>query len=90
MNITLQQRVYVRGELRDEEYRVTLQKSLLSLGLSEIFDMLGRVMNSERLQEVSFQQESWALDIPCVHLGSLQGCDTRAVQVQSLAGCFVI
>lgn len=89
MNITLRQRVYGRDELPDKGYRVTLQKSL-SLGLSEIFDMLWRVMNAKRLQGISFQQKSLVLYTSCVHLGSLQGCDTRAIQIQSLDGCFVI
>jgi len=58
VNIAVKQRIRVRGELRDKGYRVTLRDSLMSLGSSEIAEMMGRVINAEKLQEISAQQES--------------------------------
>ncbi len=58
VNIAVKQRIRVRGELRDKGYRMTLRESLMSLGSSEIAEMMGRVINAEKLQEISAQQES--------------------------------
>ncbi len=58
VNIAVKQRIRVRGELRDKGYRVTLHESLMSLGSSEIAEMMGRVINAEKMQEISAQQES--------------------------------
>lgn len=58
VNIAVKQRIRVRGELRDKGYRVTLRESLMSLGSSEIAEMMGRVINAEKMQEISAQQES--------------------------------
>ncbi len=52
------QRIRVRGELRDKGQRVTLHESLMSLGSSEIAEMMGRVINAEKMIEISVQQES--------------------------------
>ena len=52
------QRIRVRGELRDKGQRVTLHESLMMLGSSEIAEMMGRVINAEKMSEVSVQQES--------------------------------
>jgi hypothetical protein len=54
----IKQRIRVRGEIRDKGHRVTLHESLLTLGSSEIAEMMGRVINAERMQEISVQQES--------------------------------
>lgn len=52
------QRIRVRGELRDKGQRVTLHESLMMLGSSEIAEMMGRVINAEKMSEISVQQES--------------------------------
>jgi len=52
------QRIRVRGELRDKGQRVTLHESLMMLGSSEIAEMMGRVINAEKMSEISTQQES--------------------------------
>jgi len=52
------QRIRVRGELRDKGHRVTLHESLMMLGSSEIAEMMGRVINAEKMSEISVQQES--------------------------------
>ena len=52
------QRIRVRGELRDKGQRVTLHESLMMLGSSEIAEMMGRVLNAEKMSEISVQQES--------------------------------
>jgi hypothetical protein len=54
----IKQRIRVRGEIRDKGHRMTLHESLLALGSSEIAEMMGRVINAERMQEISAQQES--------------------------------
>jgi len=52
------QRIRVRGELRDKGQRVTLHESLMMLGSSEIAEMMGRVINAEKMSEITIQQES--------------------------------
>ena len=52
------QRIRVRGELHDKGQRVTLHESLMMLGSSEIAEMMGRVINAEKMSEISTQQES--------------------------------
>ena len=52
------QRIRVRGELRDKGHRVTLHESLMTLGSTEIAEMMGRVLNAEKMSEISVQQES--------------------------------
>lgn len=52
------QRIRVRGELRDKGQRVTLHESLMMLGSSEIAEMMGRVINAEKMSEITVQQES--------------------------------
>ena len=49
------QRIRVRGELRDKGQRVTLHESLMMLGSSEIAEMMGRVINAEKMSEMSVQ-----------------------------------
>jgi len=58
VNAKAKQRIRVRGELRDKGQRVTLHESLMTLGSSEIAEMMGRVINAEKMSEVSVQQES--------------------------------
>jgi len=52
------QRIRVRGELRDKGHRVTLHESLMTLGSSEIAEMMGRVINAEKMSEITVQKES--------------------------------
>jgi len=52
------QRIRVRGELHDKGQRVTLHESLMMLGSSEIAEMMGRVINAEKMSEITIQQES--------------------------------
>lgn len=49
VNIAVKPRIRVRDELRDRGYRVTLRASLMPHGSSEIADMMGRVINAEKL-----------------------------------------
>lgn len=58
VKIKTKQRIRVRGEFRDQGRRVTLRDALISLGSSDVIDMMGRVINPEVLDEISAQQES--------------------------------
>jgi len=58
VNAKAKQRIRVRGELRDKGHRVTLHESLMTLGSSEIAEMMGRVINAEKMSEIHVQQES--------------------------------
>jgi hypothetical protein len=58
VNAKAKQRIRVRGELRDKGHRVTLHESLMTLGSSEVAEMMGRVINAEKMSEISVQQES--------------------------------
>ncbi|MFZ5884010.1 MAG: hypothetical protein ACOYYI_09550 [Chloroflexota bacterium] len=58
VKVKTKQRIRVRGEFRDQGRRVTLRDALVSLGSSDVIDMMGRVINPEALDEISAQQES--------------------------------
>lgn len=52
------QRIRVRGELRDQGRRVTLRDALLSLGSTDVVELMGRVVNPDTMNDISAQQES--------------------------------
>lgn len=52
------QRMRVSGSLRDRGHRVTLHKALLSIGKSEVVELIQRLPDASRLHTISAQWES--------------------------------
>lgn len=58
IKVKTKQRIRVRGEFRDQGRKVTLRDALVSLGSSDIVDLMGRVVNPEVMDDIAVQQES--------------------------------
>lgn len=58
IKVKTKQRIRVRGEFRDQGRKVTLRSALVSLGSSDIVEMMGRVVNPEAMDDIAAQQES--------------------------------
>ena len=66
-------RVRVNGELRDKAQVVTLREELLKTGNPAIIEMMGRVQNAERMNEIQSQQESLHILANAVVVYSMAG-----------------
>ena len=66
-------RVRVNGELRDKAQVVTLREELLKTGNPAIIEMMGRVQNAERMNEIKSQQESLHILANAVVVYSMAG-----------------
>jgi len=58
IKVKAKQRIRVRGEFRDQGRKVTLHDALMSLGSTDIVEIMGRVVNSEVMGDIATQQES--------------------------------
>lgn len=58
IKVKTKQRIRVRGEFRDQGRKVTLRDALVSLGSSDVVEMMGRVINPETMDDIAVQQES--------------------------------
>lgn len=58
INPQLKQRLRVSGSLRDRGHRVTLHEALLSMGKSEVVELIQRLPDASRVHTISAQWES--------------------------------
>ena len=58
IKVKTKQRIRIRGEFRDQGRKVTLRDALVSLGSSDVVEMMGRVVNPEVMDDIATQQES--------------------------------
>ncbi len=62
----LKDRLRVTGALRDRGYRQTLHEALLRTGSSAVVELMQRLPNAERMQEIAAQQETTHLEAAAV------------------------
>jgi hypothetical protein len=80
VTLRLKDRIRVTASLTSQGYRLTLHEALVWTGRSDIVELMQRLPNAERLQQISAQQESLSLEAAAIILYASAASRRRAAQ----------
>jgi len=62
VTLRIKDRLRVTGSIGEQKAKVTLHQALVETGKSEVIDLLGRLPNADKTEEIHIQQESLHVD----------------------------